>query len=383
MIRVESQIFALPSTINGHPPLLRYGGQSRSTVIGQPSTIKCQEKIIYPLVKRAALFLFICFQISLARAQSGSDSSRATDTVAVKSRDTAVKKPVEGASVLREVKKPIKTPVDSVILFQTDTLHFSAIKPGDFSHLPIQWMDLLGAQLYFNFLGKAVHVKAERYEPVSYDGMFYFLMGMLFYFAIVKLFFAKYLANLLTLFFRASMRQQQLREQVLQSPFPSLLLNFLFVFSGGLYGAFLLKYYHFGNPVHFWLYFLYCAALLTLLYLLKYLILRITGWIFNINYAVDTYLFVVFMTNKVIGIFLLPFLVLISFSGPVAVEIAVTVSIIMVCIFYIYRFIASYTTLHKEIKISGLHFFLYLCAFEIAPLLLIYKVLVTYLEKAY
>ena len=221
------------------------------------------------------------------------------------------------------------------------------------------------------------------YEPVSYDGMFYLLVVLLFYFAIIRLFFAKYLANLFTLFFRASMRQQQLREQVLQSPFPSLLLNSLFILSGGLYGAFLGRFYHFGNPDHFWLHFFYVAVILAVLYLFKYLILRVTGWIFNISRAVDTYLFVVFMTNKIIGIFLLPFVVLISFAGQSVTEIAITLSIIMVSIFYVYRFVASYSTLHKEIKISGLHFFLYLCALEIAPLLLIYKVLVTYLEKAY
>ncbi len=147
--------------------------------------------------------------------------------------------------------------------------------------------------------------------------MFYLLVGMLFYFAIVKLFFAKYLANLLTFFFRASMRQQQLREQVLQSPFPSLLLNILFVFSGGLYGAFLNAFLSIRiTRTDFWSHFLYCAVFLLVLYLLKYLILKIVGWIFNISRAVDTYLFVVFMTNKIIGIFLLPFLVLISFSGP-------------------------------------------------------------------
>ncbi len=234
----------------------------------------------------------------------------------------------------------------------------------------------------FNFNGRAIHVRADKYEPVSYDGMFYLLLGMLFYFAIVRLFFAKYLGNLMTLFFRASMRQQQLREQVLQSPFPSLLLNLLFIVSGGLYAAFMLRDRHYGDPDRFWFHFLYCAAGLTILYLLKFLLLKVTGWIFNISRAVDTYLFVVFMTNKIIGIFLLPFLVVISFSGAVITEIAITLSIIMICLFYVYRFIASYNTLHKEIKISGLHYFLYLCAFEIAPLLLIYKVLLSYLEKA-
>jgi hypothetical protein len=75
-------------------------------------------------------------------------------------------------------------------------------------------------------------------------------------------------------------------------------------------------------------------------------------------------------------------LVILSFSSPLISLICITISAIMIVIFYIYRLIASFKTLRKEINISGLHFILYLCAFEIAPLLLIYKVLLTYLEKA-
>jgi Domain of unknown function (DUF4271) len=329
------------------------------------------------LAKLAALFLFVFFQISLAKAQSTSDTTRLPDTASIR--------PVlsDTTGIKRIIKKPIRLVADTPVVFHTDSIRFSARKPVDFSTLPTSRMDLLKEQKYFNFTGRAVHLRSEKYEPVSYDAMFYLLILMLFYFAVVKLFFAKYLANVLTLFFRASMRQQQLREQVLQSPFPSLLLNNLFIFSGGLYGAFLIRFYHYGDPERFWIHFLYSAALLAILYLFKYLIIKTIGWIFNIGRAAETYLFVVFMTNKIIGIFLLPFLVLISFSGPLITQIAVTVSIIMICLFYIYRFIASYGTLRKEIKISGLHFFLYLCAFEIAPLLLIYKVLVNYLEKAY
>jgi len=340
----------------------------------------------HTLPKRAALFLLLFFQIGLIRAQTDSNSN---PNIKVAVDDSAITKPPDTVKSketfpgIRVMNTPVKKRVDTLAVYFTDSLRFSATKPADFSHLPYNRAGLLEAHPYFNFSGKPVHVRTDRYEPVTYEGIFYFLLIMLFYFAIIKFFFAKYLANLLTLFFRASIRQQQLREQVLQSPFPSLLLNNLFVFAGALYGAFLLKIYHFGNPDHFWLHFLYCAGILSLLYLFKYVILRITGWIFNINKAVETYLFVVFMTNKIIGIFLLPFLVLISFAGAGIVEIGITLSVIMICIFYVYRFAASYATLHKEIKISGLHFILYLCAFEIAPLLLIYKVLVAYLEKAY
>jgi hypothetical protein len=329
------------------------------------------------LAKRVVLLFFIFFRIIHAGAQTTADSSRLADTTVVKpaKTDTSAIKPV--------VKKTTRVQADTVVIFYTDSLRYSAKKPVDFSHLPVSQDDLLVSQPNFNFKGKALHVRSERFERNSYDAMFYLLLGMLFYFALVRMFFSKYLANLMTLFFRASIRQQQLREQVLQSPFPSLLLNTLFIFSGGLYGAFLFRFYHYGNTDLFWTNFFYCTALLAILYLAKYVILRVIGWIFNINRAVETYLFIVFMTNKIIGIFLLPFLVTIAFSGPFLTEVGITLSIMMVCVFYIYRFVASYSTLHKEIKISGLHFFLYLCAFEIAPLLLIYKVLITYLEKAY
>ena len=81
------------------------------------------------------------------------------------------------------------------------------------------------------------------------------------------------------------------------------------------------------------------------------------------------------------GVFLLPFVVMISFSCSLTNEILITFSLAMIILFYIYRFIVSFGPVRKEIKVNGFHFFLYLCAFEILPLLLIYKLLLGYLEK--
>ncbi len=75
------------------------------------------------------------------------------------------------------------------------------------------------------------------------DSVFYFLFGLLFYYAIIRLFFYKYLHNITTLFFRATMRQQQLREQLSQAPLPSLFLNILFVSTGGMFLAFVGRFY--------------------------------------------------------------------------------------------------------------------------------------------
>jgi Domain of unknown function (DUF4271) len=245
------------------------------------------------------------------------------------------------------------------------------------------WNKVLSINPFFNFLGKPVAETFEVHHPNSRDSLFYLVVGILFYFALIRIFFEKYFNNLMTLFFRVSLRQQQIREQVLQAPLPSLLLNILFVISGGLFACYLLHYSRFGADISFWLLYLNSMIGLIAIYLVKFLVLKFGGWVFSISRATDTYIFIVFLVNKMLGIFLLPFLIMITFSGDQARQVFITISLAMVFVLWMYRVLAAYRPVRNEIKLTPFHFFLYLCAFEIAPLLLIYKVLLTYLEKVY
>ncbi|HXB90998.1 MAG TPA: DUF4271 domain-containing protein [Puia sp.] len=245
------------------------------------------------------------------------------------------------------------------------------------------WRKVLEANPWFNFLGQPVPDIYEIHRPNSKDSLFYLIVGILFYFALIRIFFEKYFNNLMTLFFRVSLRQQQIREQVLQTPLPSMLLNILYIISVGLYACFLLHYSRFGEEIYFWWLYLYCMMALSAIYLIKFLFLKFCGWVFSISRATDTYIFIVFLVNKMLGIFLLPFLILIIFSGNETREVFITISLAMFFVLWMYRVLAAYRPIRNEIKLTPFHFFLYLCAFEIAPLLLIYKVLLAYLEKVY
>jgi hypothetical protein len=245
------------------------------------------------------------------------------------------------------------------------------------------WEHVLSINPYFNFTGQPVIEIFSIHRSNSKDSLFYLLVAILFYFALIRIFFEKYFSNLMTLFFRVSLRQQQIREQVLQTPLPSLLLNILFVISGGLYACYLLHYSRLGAGIPFWVLYLNCMLLLGTIYFVKFLVLKFIGWVFSISRATDIYIFIVFLVNKMLGIFLLPFLIVITFSGPELREVFITISLAMIFVLWTYRILASYRPVHNEIKLTPFYFFLYLCAFEIAPLLLIYKVLLTYLEKVY
>ena len=245
------------------------------------------------------------------------------------------------------------------------------------------WEKVLALNPFFNFTGKPVVEIFEVHHPNSKDSLFYLIVAILFYFALIRIFFEKYFNNLMTLFFRVSLRQQQIREQVLQTPLPSLLLNILFVISAGLYACYLFHYSPMGAGIRFWVLYLNCMVLLGTIYLVKFLVLKFIGWVFSISRATDIYIFIVFLVNKMLGIFLLPFLIIITFSGAEMREIFITISLAMIFVLWSYRILASYRPVRNEIKLTPFYFFLYLCAFEIAPLLLIYKVLLTYLEKVY
>jgi len=135
----------------------------------------------------------------------------------------------------------------------------------------VYWNRVLAINPYFNFTGRPVPQPFQPHRPESKDSFFYLLVGILFYFALIRIFFEKYFNNLITLFFRVSLRQQQIREQVLQTPLPSLLLNILFIITGGLYACFLLYYSRFGESINFWILYLDCIGGLAVIYLGKFL----------------------------------------------------------------------------------------------------------------
>jgi MFS family permease len=222
---------------------------------------------------------------------------------------------------------------------------------------------------------------AQKKQSSGKEAIFYLLVGLILFFALIKVVFEKYLQNLFKVFFRASLKQKQIREQLLQTPLPSLMLNIFFVVVLGVFAAFLLKYYHFTIVSNFWWLLLYCVVAMGILYLGKFLVLKFTGWVFNLSEATDTYIFIVFLINKLLAVALLPLLVLMAFAASTTTVAWVTLAYVAIVFSFLYRYFSSYEPVRREIKVNQLHFFLYLCAFELAPLVLIYKVLINFLER--
>ncbi len=256
-----------------------------------------------------------------------------------------------------------------------DTLN-SALDPTDpITSQELTWK-ILQQHPYFGFSAEpSVYEGAEPRKVNGKEGLFYSLIALLIVFALLKQFFAKYFSDLFRLFFRTTLKQRQISEQLMQTPLPSILLNGFFVISAGFYISFVVDHYKMNPFDSFWALLLYCITGLAVIYFLKYLGLRISGWVFNVKEAADSYIFIVFVINKMTGILLLPFLVLLAFTVNGVYTVGFTLSLFLIGGMLAYRFILTYAAVRNQVSLNPFHFFLYFCAFEIAPLLLLYKAL--------
>jgi hypothetical protein len=223
-----------------------------------------------------------------------------------------------------------------------------------------------------------MYVEKEK-EYSNEDWLFYYVLGLLLLFGLLRLNYSRYLNDLFRVFFRTSLKINQLREQLLQSGLQSLFFNIFFTVSLGTYSYLLIRYFRAGVELDGWLIAVGASVVIAVLYVGKYVFLQLSGWLFGVQPLVKGYTFIVFLITKVAGIAVLPFIILIAFGDGKLATIAVTVSLALVTGLYLYRFLRAYSSIQPEVKVDRFHFFIYFLAFEVAPILLIYKVFIRFL----
>ena len=232
-----------------------------------------------------------------------------------------------------------------------------------------------------NSNAEPVSLAVQLKRAKSRDTFFYLIAGLVLLLAFLKYFYSRYFTNLFRVFFNTSLRQNQITDQLLQAKLPSFLFNIFFVISGGIYVYILLLHFQLIKADSKWIFIFSSIGLMGLTYFIKFCTLKFTGWVTGLDEVVNIYVFVIFLINKIIGILLVPFIIVLFFSDMEMAKIAALVSLMCIGIFLLLRFFRSYGLIQNQLKISKFHFFIYITGLEIVPLLLIYKGLMIYLSK--
>jgi hypothetical protein len=140
-------------------------------------------------------------------------------------------------------------------------------------------------------------------QVVSKDFVFYFILTLFLFLGILNSVFKNYFSTMIRVFFKTSLRQSQLTDQLMQAKLPSLFLNIFSVLVTGFYIFTLLNYKNIIGFNQLEVLFFSCLAVL-LIYIGKYFIIQIAGWISGFKNEAVSYTFLIFLVNKLLAIVL-------------------------------------------------------------------------------
>ncbi len=240
---------------------------------------------------------------------------------------------------------------------------------------------LLQNNTWVNAKGSPEALQASRRTAPDKDELFYLIVSIALGIGMLKLGYSRYVENLFRVFFNSSLRQSQLTDQLLLAKLPSLFFNIIFFLIAGLYAYLLLNIYQHHDFQH-GRYFLLLSLFIAGTYLVKTIVTKFLGWLTGFRSEASSYVFIVFLLNKIMGLFLLPMVMLIAFSDQVLLHSALFLSYVLIGGMFILRFVRSYALLQYRLQVSAFHFLLYLVGVELLPILLIYQVAVQFLAKS-
>ncbi|MEN8156413.1 MAG: DUF4271 domain-containing protein [Bacteroidota bacterium] len=118
--------------------------------------------------------------------------------------------------------------------------------------------------------------------------------------------------------------------------------------------------------------YLFNMAVLAGIFLARIVLINLVGFLFNRTRIFREYLYNAFIYNKLLGVSVLPLLVFVLYTTGIVREVFHWAALLLVFSIIIMRMIRGISYSFKK-DISIFYLFLYLCALEIAPLILFYR----------
>ncbi len=220
---------------------------------------------------------------------------------------------------------------------------------------------------------REVVLPVHKIHQVNYDWLTLILLGCLVLFASVKNVYTKYLVYLLksTVNYATSARLFRERTYSFMDGGSRLGIFFYVVFSVFAYQV--LTCFESGLPLKNLPLFLCCIVAVPGYFLLKNVAYLMVGVVVEGLEETREYLFNLGNYNRVLGLFLFPFVVVIAFSPLLNPLFFLIPGLILTGIFYGMALLRGIILLLKK-QFSIFYLFLYLCTLEILPLFLIYKI---------
>jgi hypothetical protein len=277
--------------------------------------------------------------------------------------------------LVQDTISPVKDSLSS------DSLNLQTVAYRD-SLLPV-FADTVQAkgETFINlFQGHELKPHSDTGQPVNYergDWLFILIIFVVAIFAYLRIAYRKYLDRLVNALFNLNITNQIVRDENILVQRASVMLSVIFYLVTALLVYFISLHYDWrlGGLGTGFIRFLFITVLIAAVYFLKLVVLKVAGWLFNQKREMSTYIFNIFLINNLLGLALIPIVTLFIFFGFMQLNWLLITAVALFACAYIYRLVRGILIGLNASSVSPVYLLLYLCALEIAPLLVLLKLI--------
>ncbi|MET4080658.1 hypothetical protein ABIB40_000602 [Pedobacter sp. UYP30] len=196
---------------------------------------------------------------------------------------------------------------------------------------------------------------------------------MLIIFGVLKFSFPNQFAAIVNSFFSKRALVNINKEESLLNSWPFLLLFLLFGLIFGMYLFLVAQHYQLPQARNGFKFLFGVSGFIVLLLALKLLFLRFLGFLFNLQKPVSEYISILYLSYFNVSILFAPLVVAYALSPLAYANLFIAVGCLLLVIVFVFQVLRVATTILSVNRFSKVHLFLYFCALEICPILILIK----------
>ena len=213
----------------------------------------------------------------------------------------------------------------------------------------------------------------EAAAPEDKNFRFSLTLAMLIFLAVSMSIYRAQLVRAYQAFTNENVLRMLHREKGTVAYVPYYVLYSLFLFNLGVYIYLLLRYYNLTPEISNTSLLMMTMGIATGLFFLKHFVIKFLGWVFPIQKETSIYSMTITIFGIILSIILFVANVTIAYAPPQIISTIIYLSFIIIGIMYFFRSIRGLSIASKFLNRNKFYFFIYLCAVEIAPVLILWK----------
>ncbi|MGI4806215.1 MAG: DUF4271 domain-containing protein [Janthinobacterium lividum] len=266
--------------------------------------------------------------------------------------------------------------------FKSDSVAHFFIMPPDSSRKNLFMDSVIKANLYtgYAFLDLHYQPKKTKLQPGKTRSfrnvwMLAVILILLLYLAMLNRFMSKSIEDIVESFYSQRMLAQFSKEENLLNSWSFILLFLLFGATIGLLFYQITSYYNHSYTDDGWQLYLGFTFAAIIFFILKIIVLRILGLIFNIRNLVKEYISILYLTYFNITFISLPLVVCFGLIADSFKPLLLLICGVLLLIVLFWQYIRSSINILSVYRVSKVYLFIYLCALEFCPVMILIKAL--------